>query len=168
MLQAKPELHSWPRCFWAAVQPARLSRAPQLFLENNNGKRKLGLNKKGESVQRSRSKQKKNRQRHVCTYLICPNLSALWLDKSLRRARCAVSHCYKQAWDSCSQRHQETGELNKYDRNPFRRRMRQIRNSDLLKQEITSGRWSKKVWFSCLTKSMPVLFSPHTRICHSG
>lgn len=110
LLQAKLglhiKLHSWLRCLWAAVQPARLSCGPQLFLENNNGKRKLGWIKKEKAFKDAGINIKtRQRQRHVHTYLICPNFSALWLDKSLHCAGYVVSHRYKQASDRCSQHH---------------------------------------------------------------
>lgn len=95
---AKTFLSSCPAC------QALLWR-PQLFLENNNGKGNwVGNKKKREKAFKDVgiNMKTRERQRHVHTYLICPNGSALWLDKSPHRAGYVANHRYERASDSCS------------------------------------------------------------------
>lgn len=95
---------------FAEMFPSSLC-APQHSLEKKKRNEKgNAVWMKGESVKRCRNKHKKGQKlSRVRTYLICPNFPALWLDKSLQRAGYVVNRCSKQASDSCSLHHRETG-----------------------------------------------------------
>ena len=79
------KLHSWPR--FSSQQPSGLpdslshvdcSSFWRIIME----KRKLGWNKKEKAFRDlGINLQTRERRRHVRTYLICPNVSALWRDK---------------------------------------------------------------------------------------